>query len=212
MFNIIFLVAAFGISIFVASLTIRRQKGEDWYSPISNNEKMVESIINISIILIILTTIFKYMILDLKLFLLLLVIIISITSVFAVFSKINKKHNKGATNDNEKTLRDLLTRFVTVYNVLYLVFSIIHLSIMAKKDIENFDFFASLEDTLEIIFESNSTLVVSFTILTWTSIIGTIISLLGWTFSNNVDKIEIKEKVNYNFFVNRVMGRNKKWK
>ena len=225
MFNIVFLVVTFGFSIFIASLTIKRQKGEDWYSPISNNEKMVESIINISIVLVILTTISKYLLSNLMYFFLLFGLIIIITSIVLLFNHLNnfekrngKKNNekkdnsKKKSNEQKKTLRDLFTRFITVYNVLYFIFSITHIWIISEHSSEKFDFFDNLNKVLEFVFETNNTLVFSFTILIWTSLIGAIMSLIGWAFSNKVDELDKKEKVNYSFFVDRVMSRNKKSK
>lgn len=220
MFNIVFLVVTVAFSIFIASLTIKRQKGEDWYSPISNNEKMIESIINISIILIILTTVSKYLLTNLVFFLILLVLIVTITTIVLILNHLNNKKNESDnksntestnnSNEQKKTLRDLLTRFVTVFNVLYFLFSILHMWILSEHNGKKFDFFDDLDIISKSIFKDNSTLIFSFTILIWTSIIGAAISLIGWAFSNKVDELGKQEKVNYHFFVDRVMSRNKK--
>lgn len=222
-FSILYLVGNFALSILFASATIIRKRGEEWYSPISNSEKMIESIINISILLVLLTTVSKYLIENLILFLILLGLIFIITIVVIALNKFNKK-NDNSSFDNQlvpqkesskpnfqtKTLRDLLTRFITVFNSVCFILSIIHICFIAKYGNKSFDFFGDLDTTIKPIFEKNSTLIVSFTILIWTSLIGAIISLLGWTFSNKAIISNKKHKVNYSFFEERVMSRNKK--
>lgn len=181
MFSILYLVGNFVLSILFASATIIRKRGEDWYSPISNSEKMIESIINISILLVILTTVSKYLIENLVLFLILLVLIFIITIVVIAFNKFNKNNQNNSfnnqvvfqkgtseTSSQTKTLRDLLTRFITVFNSFCFILSIIHICFIAKYGNKSFDFFGDLDTTIKPIFEKNSTLIVSFTILIWT--------------------------------------------
>lgn len=214
MFSVFFLVFTFTCSISLATLTIRRKRGEDWYNPISNDEKMIESIINISIILVLLSTLSKYLVSNLKLFIILIGIIVFVTIVFVILniSKNKKGLNQSDSNEEKMTLKDLLTRFITVFNVLYLLLSILHIYILAKYSSNSFNLFGDLDTTIRPIFKSNSTIVVAFTILIWTSIVGAATSLYGWTFSNEVDKLNRQEKVNHEFFVKRVMSRNKKSK
>ena len=85
MFDIIFFVLSLMISLIISSFSIKRGKGEDWYAPITNNAKMVMSTINIAIIL---TIIFQFLLLNIKLFVSASMVIIIITMGVIIYNYI----------------------------------------------------------------------------------------------------------------------------
>lgn len=209
MFNIIFVVLSLTIALGVSAAVNRRQKGEDWYSPMSNNDKMIMSTINIAILLLIVTLSFGLLVEELRLFIAICILLFAVTLCIIIYNVIRNK-KAGENKEKKKTIIEVFSKFLTIFNSIFFILSILQICILATQGTENFSFFSPTNDMLKTVFENNNILVISFTILLWTSGIGTITSFFGWTFKEEVAPVKKKEKKDYVFYSNRVGNRNRK--
>lgn len=207
MFNLIFGVLSLMFSIGISAATTRRQKGEDWYSPITNNVKMLMSIINTVILLFIFTLFFEYLLNDIKLFATICIVLTVITVCVFIYNRMKTTNN--STQDRKKTVIELFAKFLTVFNSFYFLQSTIQICILASR-IGKTNMFSSAEMVFALAFNDNNILIVSFTLLLWTSIIGTVTSFYGWTYKDSVDTINTSSKIDHVYYSKRVSNRNRK--
>ena len=209
MFNIIFVVLSLIISLGISAAMNRRQKGEDWYFPISNNDKMIMSTVNIAIILLIVTLSFGLLIEELKLFVAICILLFVITASILIYNFIENRKREKST-EKKKTIIEVFSKFLTIFNSIFFFLSILQICILATQGEKKFSFFSPTNDMLRTVFEKNNIFVISFTILLWTSGIGAITSFIGWTFKEEVAPVKKREKKDYVFYSNRVGNRNRK--
>lgn len=236
MIDVISVVLIWSISLGAAALSIYQTKGSDWYTPINSKQKMIMMLINISLLFIALAFFHSSFIVDLtktaivSIACLVIIIFMSRNAIREFILRCLPKHRKKAlvpsstkvgefndesqiqeevevaqsqeSEDGSNSLWDLFQRVLTVFNFLFEILNIGYIVFV----------FTRIDDpkTIEKVFMLDNSLPVSFTILFWTTLFGSIITSKGWNYHDKIVRKIRKTPKPAKYFSDRVTNRNRK--
>lgn len=129
------------LSIMVSIISIVQTRGKDWYTPITNKQKMVMTIINASVLFMVIVFMYDALFIDFSKTLIISLVTLIIILFFIsppIFSKVlflfgKKNHPLDSDTDMDKpmdsinslaeeksTLKEYLQKFITVFNCTFL--------------------------------------------------------------------------------------------
>lgn len=229
MIDIITIVGIWLVSLVFAFVSVRQAKGVDWYAPISNKQKMIMTLINVSIVLLVMIFIFAII----QGILWKIVVVSGVCIIIILYfsypqlldpirnklAKSKKEENTSnylILNDNDNdnnnsnhdknTLLDIFSRILTVFNSMFFLTNILYV-LYTYENIKN-----DSNSVFEAIFINNSVFPVHATILFWTTMSAIVITKKGWEYHKEVEQTseEKKRKKYYaHFFAKRITDRNK---
>ncbi|MCH5279142.1 MAG: hypothetical protein J1E60_05055 [Christensenellaceae bacterium] len=208
MIDIVAIVGVWLVSLVSSLISGRQPKGVDWYAPISKKQKMMMTLINISIgllvmilsLLIIYGQLWKILIITAT-----CVIIILYFSLHQFFRKKSGNHKEDPEKD---TLLDIFSKMLTVFNSVFLLTNIAYIYYIYEK-IKNV-----IEDNssvIENIIANNDVLLIHGVILLWTTMSAIVITKNGWEYHREIENSfedKKRKKHNASFFARRVTDRN----
>lgn len=198
----------------------------DWYAPISNVQKMIMTLINMSILLIVLIFFFY----NIKNLIWKICIISAVSLTIILFFLLQSKtrfikdtkessqsfsqiepttYNQPAAQNSKNTLQDVFSKIMTVFNSVFTIMNVFYFIYI----------FETLKDTIpdnnavfNMVFTADNALIIHGTILFWSTISTVILSAKGWQYDDEIKRISKKKRIEYNaeFFANRVTERNRK--
>ena len=214
MLDMIIIFVAASVAIITAYSSITYKRGVDWYAPIGNQQRILRFVTNLLLIIVIILIFFVPMISQYIyiIFVFSFVLIFSLATVgIGVISgrssNTNFKKICERIINNENELLDLIAKFFTVFNIFFTLPPIAYVCylyyVVSNKKIVRFD-----SVYLKIIFQNSSVLVIAFSIILCFSMIGAILSCVGWDAKSGLSPIPPRKTGNY--YTKRIKDRGRK--
>ena len=215
MINAIYITLVWIICIVFAWGTIRRSKGDDWYSPITNKHKMVMCVINLIIIIIIPTFFLDFLLLKNTYFAIINSVFGTITITATVFYLIclKRKVPDSDNNSQDGLLRKLTERFLTVFNTSYFIitmlYAIVYSGIYMGLGNKRFESTSSLLYFLSPAAEVDNTFIISLSLIFWLALFTGVVTFYD-LFKNQNDNDDLGKPQLVDYFWKRVKKRGRK--
>lgn len=231
MINIIASFIMWLISLTIAFVCIRQPKGIDWYAPISKKQKMIMSLINLSILIFIIIIALASVndsTVNVVVISICCVATIVYLSIDSLVSKIKTAIIKPAPatsvqqntqidiDDGQNTLKDIFSKVLTVFNSVFVTLNITYCVIIMYCKYESWDVLLSMSiselDSIETVL-SNNVLPVHITFLFWSTLAAIIMTSRGWKFSETINNLKKNKKVTVHtakYYADRITNRNRK--
>ncbi len=219
-------VLLWSISVLISISSITQTKGIDWYAPITKKHKMIMTLINASVLFMIIVFMYEALFADLKKTALISFAILSIilsvirpsiiSKIQCYFDKYHERQtlrrkddavmdDKGPDDnapDTKNTLKAFIQKYLTVFNLTYFLLNIFYIVYILRTE-ESITAYSS-------VVEGKETQVVSVTVLFWMSLVGVIITLMDWNYTDVVNRPDEKRiKRDNNYYTRKIMNRNR---
>jgi len=227
MFDIITVVGIWMLSLPAAFVSVRQPKGSDWYAPISSKQKMLMSLVNMAVGLLVITLLLLTIdgqikkVIVVSSLCIIIILFFSANKIRNGFDRIKKvsasaplktmpeeiKTDKEIEREEENnTLNIVFAKILTVFNTVFTLLNIAYMFYIHK----NLGIEAA---TVTDILTADSTLPVHAALLFWTTISAIALTSSGWHFDDTVSSAtEGKRRVSHSvkFFAKRITDRNRK--
>lgn len=224
MLDIAVIIVSAMLSVLIALIPLRQEKGVDWYKPIGKHQKLIMFIVNVLIFSIIsliffipMTKHYLSMIIVAAIFFVFLFI-----TVFLNNSVISYLENNGTKNlfshiinyfiriskGNELTVLDAGMEFLTIFNSIFALFIIVYTCYISYT-ISGITKNENTLQTLTPVFDKCNILVIAFSITLCLSLITSLISCIGWRYSEKVKSTIYNPPKNAYYYEQRIKGRGR---
>lgn len=206
-------------SILVSIMSIIQTKGKDWYSPITNKQKMIMTIINVFVFFLVVVFMHEAFFVDMKksmmisLVVLLIIILFAGASIFKEtisflknirFSRITmgkcQEKKQDDVESNDFKIKEHIQKLLTVFNCTFFLLNVIIVFVVTKtQDVSSY--------RLVIIEHSQ---IVAFVTLFWLTLVGVVITSKDWSYGD-VAKVTKDKKVkrDANYYIKKIVSRNR---
>ena len=228
MIDILSIFGIWSVSLLVAFLSVYQPKGEEWYAPKSNKTRMIMTLLNTAILLVLLIYIL-YSIHndDLKIKVLIISAAFVGITLFLSFTYIvenilkkkdkpNQQNSSAASNSTSSrknyrqitTLREVLSTVLTFFNTAFVCLNVIYVFILVLRT----GGFSVAQAEVQQLLTSSNVIIVHSTILFWNTILAIILTSNGWKYNDEINGTQHRKKqIKYDadYYANRITGRNK---
>jgi len=207
-------------SIIVSIMSIIQTKGKDWYSPITNKQKMIMTIINVFVLFLVIAFMHEAIFVDIKksaiisLVTLLMIIFFASASISKKLSSFIRKIRSikstakksldeyGEEKDGieDFKIKEHIQKLLTVFNCTFFLLNVIYIFVVTK--IQNVS-------SYRLVIKEHSQ-IVAFVTVFWLALAGAIITSKEWNYSE-VANFAKSKKVNKdaNYFIKKIISRNR---
>lgn len=209
----------------IASMTLRQEKGVDWYKPVGKHQKLIIFIVNVLIFSIIalvffipMTEHFISMIIVSVIFLLFLSITILLNN--SVIDNLKNNTNKKEiirflikniiqiSNEHELTVLDAGMKFLTIFNSIFTMLIIVYTCYISYT-ISGVTKNKNTLETLIPVFDKCNILVIAFSMVLCLSLTTSLISCIGWRYNEKVTSIIYDPPKNAYYYEKRIKSRGR---